>query len=154
MGHEAMAGIALTKRTPAFCGSEGRGVGTPYVFSEGTAVLAQCHYDFGSHPGGMPDNSPTFQFQRWDQRPTGEKSRRDGWNRALGLNHWGRQSSLRDLSFQGRIPTLKTLGYCRVSLRDIAFGRYYEEAKGHIDAVAVECHACRKAKKQGMKKKL
>jgi hypothetical protein len=24
---------------------------------------------------------------------------------------------------------------------------YYEEAKGHIDAVAVECHACRKAKK-------
>jgi hypothetical protein len=26
---------------------------------------------------------------------------------------------------------------------------YYEEAKGHIDAVAVECHACRQAKKQG-----
>lgn len=25
---------------------------------------------------------------------------------------------------------------------------YYEEAKGHIDAVAVECHACRQAKKQ------
>lgn len=25
---------------------------------------------------------------------------------------------------------------------------YYEEAKGHIDAKAVECHACRKAKKQ------
>jgi hypothetical protein len=24
---------------------------------------------------------------------------------------------------------------------------YYEEAKGHIDAVAVECHACRKSKK-------
>ncbi|QDV50875.1 hypothetical protein Enr17x_29200 [Gimesia fumaroli] len=24
---------------------------------------------------------------------------------------------------------------------------YYEEAKGHIDARAVECHACRKAKK-------
>src|SRR6187399_1487955 len=23
---------------------------------------------------------------------------------------------------------------------------YYEEAKGHIDAVAVECHDCRKAK--------
>ena len=23
---------------------------------------------------------------------------------------------------------------------------YYEEAKGHIDAVAVECHACRQAK--------
>ncbi|MCZ6869960.1 MAG: zinc-ribbon domain containing protein [Gammaproteobacteria bacterium] len=26
---------------------------------------------------------------------------------------------------------------------------YYEEAKGHIDAVAVECHDCRKAKKAG-----
>ncbi len=25
---------------------------------------------------------------------------------------------------------------------------YYEEAKGHIDAVAIECHSCRKAKKQ------
>lgn len=25
---------------------------------------------------------------------------------------------------------------------------YYEEAKGHIDAVAVECHDCRKLKKQ------
>lgn len=25
---------------------------------------------------------------------------------------------------------------------------YYEEAKGHIDAFAVECHACRTAKKQ------
>jgi len=24
---------------------------------------------------------------------------------------------------------------------------YYEEAKGHIDAVAVECHSCRKRKK-------
>ena len=24
---------------------------------------------------------------------------------------------------------------------------YYEEAKGHIDARAVECHACRKAKR-------
>ncbi|MEM8816748.1 MAG: zinc-ribbon domain containing protein [Pseudomonadota bacterium] len=24
---------------------------------------------------------------------------------------------------------------------------YYEEAKGHIDATAVECHECRKAKK-------
>ena len=26
---------------------------------------------------------------------------------------------------------------------------YYEEAKGHIDAVAVECHDCRKAKRSG-----
>lgn len=26
---------------------------------------------------------------------------------------------------------------------------YYEEAKGHIDAFAVECHACRKKKKRG-----
>lgn len=25
---------------------------------------------------------------------------------------------------------------------------YYEEAKGHIDAVAVECHGCRLAKKK------
>ena len=25
---------------------------------------------------------------------------------------------------------------------------YYEEAKGHIDAMAVECHACRTAKKR------
>jgi hypothetical protein len=25
---------------------------------------------------------------------------------------------------------------------------YYEEARGHIDAVAVECHACRRKKKQ------
>ena len=29
---------------------------------------------------------------------------------------------------------------------------YYEEAKGHIDAKAVECHDCRKAKKQGGRK--
>lgn len=27
---------------------------------------------------------------------------------------------------------------------------YYEEAKGHIDAKAVECHTCRKAKKSGI----
>jgi hypothetical protein len=26
---------------------------------------------------------------------------------------------------------------------------YYEEAKGHIDAFAVECHDCRKAKRAG-----
>ena len=26
---------------------------------------------------------------------------------------------------------------------------YYEEAKGHIDAIAVECYACRQAKKLG-----
>lgn len=26
---------------------------------------------------------------------------------------------------------------------------YYEEEKGHIDAVAVECHECRKGKRQG-----
>ena len=26
---------------------------------------------------------------------------------------------------------------------------FYEEAKGHIDAVAVECHDCRKARKGG-----
>ena len=26
---------------------------------------------------------------------------------------------------------------------------YYEEAKGHIDAIAVECHDCRKARKSG-----
>lgn len=26
---------------------------------------------------------------------------------------------------------------------------YYEEAKGHIDAIAVECHACRSRKKEG-----
>ena len=26
---------------------------------------------------------------------------------------------------------------------------YYEEAKGHPDAIAVECHACRTAKKSG-----
>ncbi len=25
---------------------------------------------------------------------------------------------------------------------------YYEEAKGHIDAIAIECHDCRKQKKQ------
>ena len=31
---------------------------------------------------------------------------------------------------------------------------YYEEAKGHIDAVAIECHACRMAKKQSVKKML
>jgi hypothetical protein len=29
---------------------------------------------------------------------------------------------------------------------------YYEGAKGYIDAVAVECHACRKAKKPGVRK--
>ena len=28
---------------------------------------------------------------------------------------------------------------------------YYETAKGHIDATAVECHACRKARKQTRK---
>ena len=26
---------------------------------------------------------------------------------------------------------------------------YYEESKGHIDAIAVECHDCRKARKSG-----
>jgi hypothetical protein len=27
---------------------------------------------------------------------------------------------------------------------------YHEEAKGHIDATAVECHGCRKSRKSGI----
>jgi hypothetical protein len=30
---------------------------------------------------------------------------------------------------------------------------YYEESKGHIDAVAVECHDCRKLKQSGKPRK-
>ncbi len=43
------------------------------------------------HPGGMTDNSPTFQ--RWGR-----------------LNHLGRP-----------LPNVETLGYCHVSLRDRFF---------------------------------
>jgi hypothetical protein len=31
---------------------------------------------------------------------------------------------------------------------------YYEEAKGHIDAIAIECHACHKGRKKGVTKTL
>lgn len=65
---------------------------------------------------------------------------------------------------QGRLDHINTYGalpeyyidrpfICRVcGKREIWKARdqkwYYEEAKGHVDAVAVECHACRKSGKQ------
>jgi hypothetical protein len=46
--------------------------------------------------------------------------------------------------------TCRRCGKCEIwRARDQKW--YYEEAKGHIDARAVECHDCRKQRKQGGK---
>jgi hypothetical protein len=31
---------------------------------------------------------------------------------------------------------------------------YYEEAKGHVDAIAVECHACRRKRKPASRRRM
>jgi len=67
------------------------------------------------HPGGMTDNSPTFQ--RWG-RPSSTALSPEGMVDAVrdssvvpsGLNHLGRP-----------LPSVETLGYCHVSLRDRFF---------------------------------
>ena len=60
-------------------------------------------------PGGTIENSPTFQ--RWVLRSC--------WTSHEGTaDSILSQPSLRDLRFLGRIPSVKTLGYYRTSLRD------------------------------------
>jgi hypothetical protein len=61
--------------------------------------------------GGTPENSPAFQ--RWVRAREGSKSRRDGRKAVRGS-----QPSLRDLAVQGADPSVETLGYSQMSLRD------------------------------------
>src|SRR5437867_1418649 len=64
------------------------------------------------YPGGMADNSPTFQ--RWVREVRSSAS-----PEGTAENCATPQSSLRDLSsFGQRIPNVETLGYCRISLRE------------------------------------
>jgi hypothetical protein len=66
---------------------------------------------FHVYPGGIPDNSPTFQ--RWvgvlkrAQVPKGRPKRRGDSAVSSGL-----------LLLCAVVPNVETLGYCRVSLRD------------------------------------
>jgi hypothetical protein len=69
------------------------------------------------------------------------------------------QSKLSHINTYGRLPEfyLDKPFVCRVcGKREIWKAKdqkwYYEEAKGHIDATAVECHECRKLKKQSGRK--
>ncbi len=73
---------------------------------------------FGSsrqyYPGGIIDNSPTLQ--RWVQRRArGSPEGRAELSQAAAQYS---QPSLRDLNCLGVFPSVETLGYCRLSLRD------------------------------------
>ncbi len=74
-------------------------------------------YDFGKSavfvPEGPCENSPAFQ--RWVVRSDGPKSRRDGRSFL---------SSLRDSFPILPEPSVETLGYCRMSLRDKLLSEY------------------------------
>jgi hypothetical protein len=62
---------------------------------------------FGSaHPGGVNGNSPTFQ--PWGSRCSGPSPE-------VTAESPVRRSSLRDLYPKATIPSVKTLGYCRLS---------------------------------------
>ena len=58
------------------------------------------------HPGGMVENSPTFQ--RWERRRRISSPGRDGRI----------SRPYRDLSTPNAPPNAEALGYCRMSLRD------------------------------------
>ena len=66
------------------------------------------------HPVGMDENSPAFQ--RWDRSQTYPSPGGTADVTAF-------QASLRDASAPTPIPSVETLGYCRMSLRDRAAGR-------------------------------
>ena len=61
------------------------------------------------HPAGMVENSPAFQ--RWD--PSQKEASPKGTAEKMQP-----QPSLRDLLCGPRIPSVETLGYSRLSLRD------------------------------------
>src|SRR6185436_7887708 len=61
------------------------------------------------HPGGMGENSPAFQ--RWDR---GDLIRSPEGTIEIG----GAQPSLRDSPHTAASPSVETLGYFRLSLRD------------------------------------
>src|SRR5258708_14915924 len=66
------------------------------------------------HPGGMDENSPAFQ--RWDRSQTCPSPGGTADVAAL-------QASLRDASATTPTPSVETLGYFRMSLRDRAARR-------------------------------
>src|SRR5258708_2322059 len=66
------------------------------------------------HPGGMDENSPAFQ--RWDRSQTSPSPGGTAEPAAF-------QASLRDSSATTPTPSIETLGYFRMSLRDRAAGR-------------------------------
>src|SRR2546428_4234802 len=64
------------------------------------------------HPGGMAENSPTFQ--RWVH-----EVRRSASPEGTAENCATPRSSLRDLfSFGWGVPNVETFGYCHISLRE------------------------------------
>src|SRR2546430_1092211 len=80
---------------------------------------------FGLHPGGMFDNSPTFQ--RWvscqkslSPEGTAERLPRDS----------AVPSGL--ILLPSLLPNVETLGYCRKSLRDKDFATFYQSNPGGI----------------------
>src|SRR5438552_9397184 len=71
---------------------------------------------FRFHPGGIFENSPTFQFQRWGT-PGKKHLVPKGRSKARGLS--AVPSGL-DV-FRSLVPNVETLGYSRMSLRDKSF---------------------------------
>src|SRR5437867_3824468 len=66
-------------------------------------------------PGGTGDNSPTFSISTLGTRARDDRAPKGRLKKACV-----HQASLRDdgQPFAGTFPMLKTLGYCRASLRD------------------------------------
>src|SRR5712691_4073872 len=70
-----------------------------------------------SHPGGMAENSPAFQ--RWDNHESA--SRPEGTAESAARGTGEKQCLNRPFgtySFRTLKPSVETLGYCRLSLRD------------------------------------
>jgi len=101
------------------------------------------------HPGCGPSQKELLEAERvLSLSPDQQK----GHPSALMADH----SKLSHINTYGRLPDsyLDRPFTCRkCGKREIWKAkdqkRYYEEAKGHIEAVAVECHDCRQCKKQG-----
>ena len=65
-----------------------------------------------SVPEGHPENSPAFQ-----RRDFGDPIRVPKGRLSISIGAL-LQPSLRDLSWRGRLPSVETLGYFQLSLRD------------------------------------
>src|SRR6185436_10313912 len=74
------------------------------------------------HPGGMAENSPTFQRWEFDRQPVQVPKGR--------LKLWARSAVPSGLSARRTdVPNVETLGYCRKSLRDKDLPAFCESLK-------------------------